>query len=443
MNKIFKVKPLDDKKSIIIIHPKTADSLGISKRKIIIIRFGSLRQFADIILNADMAENEIHLSSRLIASLHLPCFADYEIRVSQNEMEIGPFIGMLMSKEDKNLTTHFLEKIKIYVSDYALLHGAVVIFALDKVDAAGRLIEGYCYNPVSQKFEKGTYPFPSAIYRTIGLNEDQKNLFLSAIGDRFFNNHYFNKWKMYNWYSNDPDLSRNLPFTAMYQTAQEVLNLLEKYNKVYIKPVFGLGGHGITQVHLSKGKYVFKYRDNGENQSETIKNKEKALEYIDSKFNNGKYLIQQPIELIQIGGRIVDFRCIMQKSQAGKWICKAIIGRFGGRGSVVSNISSGGTAVNIENIEKSSIPLPENMSLRLSDDIKTFAFKVCNALDEYGLNCGSLGLDIGVDTSGKLWLIEINNRDPDPTIALDANDRELYKNIKTGILFYAKLLSGF
>jgi len=64
-------------------------------------------------------------------------------------------------------------------------------------------------------------------------------------------------------------------------------------------------------------------------------------------------------------------------------------------------------------------------------------------LDEYGLNCGTLGLDIGVDLEEKIWLIEINNRDPDPSIALNVHDLQLYYELKTGPLFYAKFLAGF
>ena len=72
-----------------------------------------------------------------------------------------------------------------------------------------------------------------------------------------------------------------------------------------------------------------------------------------------------------------------------------------------------------------------------------FAINVCNTLDKYGINCGTLGLDIGMDPQWNLWLIEINNRDPDPRIAMDIHDVQLYYTLKTGPLFYAKLLAGF
>ncbi|HHW48361.1 MAG TPA: hypothetical protein GXX14_07065 [Clostridiaceae bacterium] len=60
-----------------------------------------------------------------------------------------------------------------------------------------------------------------------------------------------------------------------------------------------------------------------------------------------------------------------------------------------------------------------------------------------GVNCGNFGVDIGIDREGHLWLIEVNNRDPDPSIALDIHDKPLYYSLKTGILYYAKSLAGF
>jgi hypothetical protein len=49
----------------------------------------------------------------------------------------------------------------------------------------------------------------------------------------------------------------------------------------------------------------------------------------------------------------------------------------------------------------------------------------------------------GKDYDLRELFIEINNRDPDPTIALDANNSEMYYYIKSRALFYGKYLSGF
>lgn len=442
MNKTFKIKASESKKNTIELHPDTAVSLGVAGYQKAVVKFGILRHYADVLLNSELVSSDIMLSQKLISNLHIPDFPDYELKVSGNEIDIGPFIGMLMSNEDNKLTWSVLERMKVYLRDYENLHGAVVIFALDKTDAVGRLIEGYCYHPASKTFEKGIYPFPSAVYRTVGLNDRWKNCFLSAMGNRFFNNHYFSKWEMYRWYSGNPELSGSIPFTCVLKSADDVFDMLEKYGKVFIKPISGLGGHGITQITAAESGYEFKYREKGENALELKTGKEEAAEYIQIKFGRGRYIVQQPIDLIRINDCVVDFRCIMQKNQSGNWVCMAVIGRYGKKGSIVSNISSGGTAFILSSAD-SPEPLRGDKAALLGGEISAFALDICKALDEYGLNIGTVGIDIGVDNNGKLWLIEINNRDPDPTIALDANDRALYIRLKTGILSYAKYLAGF
>ena len=443
MGNIYRIQPTDEKNPTLLIHPDTASRLGISRNKVIILTFGNLRIFADVRHNTEIPETELRMSSKLINDLHLPDYLEFEIHVTQNEIMLGPYIGMLMSKENRKLTASFLEKMKIYVKAYNKLHGAVVIFALDKIDTVGKLVEGYCYNPISRNFEKGIFPLPCSIYRSIGLSDHWKNYFLSVLGDRIFNNRYFNKWDMYQWFSGNLDLKARIPFTSVYKAPQDVFDLLDKYGKVFIKPVSGLRGHGVMQVERENGTYVFKYRENGNNLRETLQSSDQAEEYIRNKFAHGRYLIQQAIELIQYKGGVVDFRCIMQKDQSREWGCKAIIGRYGERDSVVSNISSGGRAFKIDKINKIALPLSAEKIVHLDDEISVFALQVCRALDEYGLNCGTLGLDIGVDKKENLWLIEINNRDPDPSIALNVHDWALYKSLKTGILLYAKSLAGF
>jgi len=441
MSNIYKIKYIEERKPTLFINPNTANCLGISRKRIISISFGSLRFFASINKSSEVPEEEIRLSNKLFTDLHLPDYLEFEIKVNQNEMSIGPYIGLLMSRKDIKLTPSRLEQMKIYVRTYEELHGAVIIFALDKVDAISFLVEGYCYNPVSKNFEKGIFPFPSSIYRTIGLSDNWKNCFLSVLGDRVFNSHYFNKWDMYQWFSQNTDLSSRIPFSLVYQTPQSIFDALVRFKKIYVKPVSGLGGRGIMQISHNQGAYVFKYRENGVNHKDILEYKDQAADYIKYKFSHGRYLVQQAIDLIQYKGGVVDFRCVMQKDQSGKWVCKTIIGRYGDRDSIVSNISCGGTAFRIDEIVKRSIPLPT--SIILKDGINDFALQICNVLDEYGLNCGTLGLDIGVDLEEKIWLIEINNRDPDPSIALDVHDLQLYYELKTGPLFYAKFLAGF
>jgi len=429
--------------SELIINARKAAGLNLGNRKFAYISFGSKKHYVSIKIDNEVPEEHVMLSRKLLGKMHIPEYPVYEIIVDKNEIKIGPFIGLLVTEEDKNLTTSRLNKMLAYVREYSKILGAVVVFALDKVDTANLLIEGYCFNPHTGNWQRGIFPYPSSVYRKIGLSEKWKNHFLSVLGDKIFNNRYFNKWEMYQWFSDNNEIGSHIPYTSLYRSYQDVLDLIEKYGKVYIKPVFGLQGRGIVQAGKQDDRFVFKYREDGINHSIELRDLGEAIDFLQRRFYHGKYLIQQAVELVEFKGGIIDFRCIMQKNQADVWNCKAIIGRRGKKGSIVSNISSGGKA--LPAIETLSLLFSEdkNAIIPVKEKIESFAVKVCNALDEYGINCGNLGVDIGVDKEGNLWLIEVNNRDPDPSIALDIHDKQLYYSLKSGILYYAKSLAGF
>jgi hypothetical protein len=331
----------------------------------------------------------------------------------------------------------------VYVKKYAKLHGAVVVFALNKVDQANRLIEGHCYDPVKKCWRNGIFSYPAAIHRTIGLSREWKNHFLSVIGDKIFNSRFFNKWEMYQWFSKEPEISPHLPYTILYHSPQDILDMLERFPKIYLKPILGLQGRGIVRINMENKMYIFKYRERSENCSEVCEDLNQASEYIQKRFGHGRYLIQQAVDLLQYKGGLIDFRCVVQKNQSNAWVCQTIIGRSGVKNSIVSNISNGGAAFSGENILKKAFFTSEENIADMKNQIAAFAVTVSSKLTEYGINCGSLGLDIGMDPQGRLWLIEINNRDPDPSIAMDIHDVQLYYSLKTNPLFYAKYLAGF
>lgn len=443
MSNTVTIRATDEKGSGFALSPEKAAALGLGGRKCAVLRFGNIRCFTEIEQRKELGSDSVLMARRLMDQMHMPDYPVYELAAEDNEIVIGPFIGLLFSEKNKRLTVSRLDACKVYVREYERLHGAVVVFALDKVDTASRLIEGYGYNPGKDTFEKGIFPYPAAVFRTIGLSSKWKNHFLSAIGDRFFNYPYFNKWQMYRWLSDDAAVGAQIPFTTLYESPEQLMRMLGQRHALYIKPMAGLKGRGVVRAEMENGAFVFRYHEKEANHRDTFAAPEEAQSYCALRFARGRFLIQQPVELLRIDGRIADFRCIMQKDPAGRWICQAIVGRYGQKGSVVSNVSSGGHAFSMADLERITGSFPYGRAQALQGALIRFALAVCGALDRTGVHCGSVGLDIGVDVSGKLWLIEINNRDPDPSIALNVGNTALYHTIKAGPLFYAKGLAGF
>jgi hypothetical protein len=147
-----------DKQHVFAVHPSRAREMGIIKKKIAFISFGSRKHYVTVKLDEGVEYDNACVSKKLADELHIPDYPVYETCVKNNEIVIGPYIGILVSEEDKNITERRLYIMKDYVRDYSRLHGAVVVFALDKTDTANHLIEGYCYHPSMKSWQRGIFP---------------------------------------------------------------------------------------------------------------------------------------------------------------------------------------------------------------------------------------------------------------------------------------------
>lgn len=443
MNENFTISESKGDKSTFTINSKAARTLDIIDKKLGYLSFGSKKCYININICNEIKEKEILISRNLIDYLHLPSYPYYELCIKGNEVVIGPFIGILACKEEERLTEKRLKKMLRYTIEYTSINGAIVIFALESVDIQEGLIKGYCYNPQKDLWEEGTFPYPAAIYRKVGLNDFWKNHFLNYIGDNIFNSYYFNKWEMYNWLSADKLIKRHLPYTMLYECCEDIIYMLKKYKRILVKPIAGMQGKGVFLINYNNNKFSFYCRKDNENREIVLNNLDDAIGFITKSFAPKKYIIQEYIDLLKYDQRVIDFRVIVQKNENNIWICNGIVGRMGTKKSIVSNISSNGTAMKVSELFKNVLQVSEEEILLIKESLISFAVKVCKAIDKCGINCGTVGVDVGIDVNNCMWLIEINTRDPDPTIALDVKDRFMYLKIKSAPLFYGKYLSGF
>jgi glutathione synthase/RimK-type ligase-like ATP-grasp enzyme len=248
---------------------------------------------------------------------------------------------------------------------------------------------------------------------------------------------------MYRWFSKESHILPNLPHTRIYESPRDVYDMMHEHGVVYIKPIWGMKGFGVVRACFENGNAVFMYRKDEENEAISAADKNEADSVLERLFKKGGHIIQQGLDLISCNGGVVDFRCVMQKDETRNWVCNGIVARTGAKGSVVSNISSGGAAMPAMELIKDALSLSDKEIFTIRESMVSLCMKVCGALDDYGLNYGSLGLDLGVDKKGHIWLIEVNNRRPHPAIALRANEVQSYYKILASPLYYAKALAGF
>lgn len=441
MSEKISIKQYKENGYSVMMNPEKALALGINRSRTVCISYGTQKCYAYIKLSAEAGQDDIYLSQKIIDYLHIPEYPDFEMRYRGSEIMLGPHIGILIDKEDGNITEIKLKSALKFVSRYSMLNGSIIVFALDKVDQSKRLIEGYCYNPGQNSWERGIFPYPLSIYLWIIPSRSWKNHFLSVLGNTIFNSFYLNKYELYLSLSTDPYMKDHLAKTILYRSSQDVFDMMEKFGKVIVKPIAGFKGIGVTRINYEGNKAAVRYRKDDMNAEEFYENDKELRERFNVLFVPDKYIVQQHIDLLTYENGVIDFRLVMQKDDRGEWVCKTIIGRIGDCNSIVSNISNGARAMIAADVFKDILNLPqaEEMERMLLET----GFKICDRLCNLGINYGNLGLDVGIDTNMHPWLIEVNSRRPDNRVAMRINDKELYLDICSGPLLYAKFLAGF
>ncbi|MDO6353911.1 YheC/YheD family protein [Caloramator sp. CAR-1] len=363
---------------------------------------------------------------------------DYDFKIINSEMIIlGPVVGILAKRNFSALTLKYLSRMERFAINCT--KGLLIVFSLDKIKDS--FVRGYYFNPEKNKFEEAELPFPLSVYRRIGLSLFEKNMLQSIIGKSYFNSHFLNKYEVYKLLSQFEDLKAHIPYTILYKNPSDLFEMIDKFKIIYAKPILGLQGRKVYKISKEEGYIKLRFREEGLNKIAII-NIHQA-DVIDEYIKSGNFILQQGIDLIQYEGRSLDLRCIMTKDRSNTWILNGIVVRVAPQGSIVTNVSSGGGAYMFEDFCINNMGFSDVYTFLLKEKIDIFCRRICDCLDNLGYNMGYLGIDIGVDKYHNVFLIEINSRDPDATIALDAQNTLLYYDIKANIVDYLNYLSGF
>ncbi|MCX7902883.1 MAG: YheC/YheD family protein [Caloramator sp.] len=381
-------------------------------------------------------KEEVAISQDLASFLKIK-EVDYDFKIINDEMILGPVIGILAKRNSFSLTSALLRRMERYTINYT--KGLLIVFSLDKIK--NFYVRGYYFNPEKNKFEEAELPFPSSIYRRIGLSLQEKSMLQFLIGKNYFNSHFLNKYEVYTLLSQFEDLNRHIPYTILYKNPDDLFNMLDKFKIVYAKPILGLQGRKVYKISKEEGYIKLRFREEGLNKTVMINIQQANA--VDEYIKGGNFILQQGVDLIEYEGRSLDLRCIMTKDISNTWVLNGIVVRMAPQGSVVTNVSSGGGAYMFEDFFINKMGFSDVYTLLLKEKINIFCRRICDRLDKLGYNMGYLGIDIGVDKYHNVFLIEINSRDPDATIALDAQNTHLYYDIKSNIINYLNYLSGF
>jgi hypothetical protein len=328
------------------------------------------------------------------------------------------------------------------------------VFAPDCIDWVKRQVHGFTYDEASRTWRAGHYPLPDAVYDRWFPPAEGKaraephRLHIRRLhqeGIPFIARGLNGKWDVQRALARDAWIRRHLPATAIVREPADVLGWLNKLRAVFLKPHAGTHGKGAVRVaHCAGGgaaaSAAFEARGRDARNAPFTRRfaDDRALTAWLADFTAGRrYLIQPYLRLDDETGAACDIRALMQKDGRGRWQLTGMAVRRGQPGSVTSNLHGGGTAIAVQPYLASRFGPGKGEQLLRA--LQMLAERIPPVLEQSFGRLAELGIDLGIDQLGRVWVIEVNSK-PGRTSFDQLDDRRARMDSVERPLRYARQL---
>lgn len=393
--------------------------LGFNPDQLLKIIIGKTIHTVNIKLNEKVPFPEMYLSKEIMADFILPVQSltlQAKPVSALNTLYLGPVIGLLTDPPSNQNEQPFFRSIHSFCEElaqkFAEIGGLFYVFTYK--DFTAHKVSGYYWN--GEEWEFSNLPLPDVIYNRVHSRKlEQMKLFqkfreaIDQLNIPFFNDRFLSKWEVYHHLSHQEKIVPYLPETELFST-ESLIAFLEKYPAVFLKPVHGSQGRNI--IKISKDNDVFHCQTSLNTQSDQpiqYPSAEELLHQLQSLLTKRAYIIQQAIPLAAHQSRTIDYRVLCHKNTADLWQVTSIVARMSGEQQFVSNIARGGEIIKPQTALE--IFFPKKAAAEILLLMKELALEAAAAISQNSAGLtGELGIDIGVDPTGRLWLIEINSK---------------------------------
>ncbi|MHB8172767.1 MAG: YheC/YheD family endospore coat-associated protein [Thermincolia bacterium] len=386
-------------------------------------------------------------SAGALARLNLQRGMKLNVVEENGVYRLGPVVAVMLGGEIRRKIKKARTMARlIALEEEARKEGCLLFFFHPKdVDWSWGMIKGYRYISQSKGWQAGKFPFPDVFYdrgvftrREKALANSVRKKIMALDGLAMINSkHYYGKWEVYDCLRHKPSIRSHLPETRKYYHPLDLELMAEKYGSVFLKSSMGSRGKQVVQVQY-KGpeKYFFRY--DLPRRTMSFYNGPDFIALLPRSMGQGLLVVQQGINLARIKERCFDIRVLAQKDSRGQWGLTGAVARLANPGRVTTNLNSGGKALSLALVLVKVFPYTHQ---RIMKNLQSLVMDVCKTLESSFGNQGELGLDLGVDKKGHLWLIEVNGK-PAKTTLMKVEKNADCKAFRRP-LQYAKMLSGF
>ncbi|MEX2104874.1 MAG: YheC/YheD family protein, partial [Bacilli bacterium] len=149
--------------------------------------------------------------------------------------------------------------------------------------------------------------------------------------------------------------------------------------------------------------------------------------YIRKLVGSTPHIVQQYIALAEVGGRPIDIRVMVQRMKSRPWNITGSLAKVAGAKHIVTNVA-----------RSKGYVLPTRTALKKTFGNDKKVEKIVSSLNQTSMiaakqlgksySTRKVGLDMGIDTNGKVWIIE-PNFDPAFSLFLKLKDKTMYRTI--------------
>jgi len=318
----------------------------------------------------------------------------------------------------------------------------VFVFTPQDVEERSNRIHAMVYSPDTRSWHRRWVRFPHMIYDRCRLQRSKRFEQLLAFRRKyghltFLNRPLRNKWTVYRTLSQVAAFRKHLPVTRPFQSADDVLLLLKRFPLVYLKPINGTGGRGILRIERQPSGFLLQGRDHHRRivAPKRVTRHQLAAALRAWTTKGDRYIAQQGLNIKLPNGRVHDYRMLVQKNGSGEWEVTGCAGRIGPARSITSNLHGGGEAAPMNRLLQQWVDSEAEIA-QIRRTAEKLGVDVARHLESsYGALC-ELALDLAIDRSGRVWLLEVNPK-PAREVFIRAGERSVYRHAITRPLEYA------
>lgn len=355
------------------------------------------------------------ISSDLKRRLRLPRgVLRLHVRRQGERLQLGPFLGILGRPQKSSPYGEQTAFFRRLIARAKLMHIYAYVFAPADVSAATTTVMGHRPYKNSTTWVVRRCPIPDVVFdrgffrgaERVRVAKMRLQL-VDEFGVRLFNTDIGSKWDVHQKLLAEEDLKTFLPETLMADQ-DSIKDLLDRHGIVYAKPIYGNQGRHVFRIRYRRGKIAYQaHLRRGKTVRVSVPTTAEVMAALKATGEKYPFIAQQGLSLKKVEGRATDLRALVQRDRSGEWRLTGVGVRVGARSGVVSNLHAGGRATKIDVLV--SKPDRRIKAEALEKRIEELVLKVAETLGRQHL-LGELGIDLGLDTDGRLWVIEVNLR---------------------------------